>query len=1010
MDSKVKTLVIAGISVLLLLGGNGGVSAQQPTIVVTGADVQEQPVSSPVGFVAPGTAIRTIIKAARSTLKVFMASQPPGSPNTLEPGRRTIIKSAQSVTRVFLALRPGDPFDTLEPARRIRVTAAASLQRVPLIPSGMPPPPPPPPPGLPGIDVSHHQGTISWSQVQSDGNQFTFVKATEGVGFTDSEFQTNMNGGKAANVLAGAYHFGRPDLGNDAASEAQFFVSVAGTYISDGFLRPVLDLECGGEAASFCTGGTILSKAELSQWVNTWMSTVKNATGVAPLIYVNSNYANNYLDISIAQYDLWIAHWTHDPLVPPNTGIWADWAFWQYSDLGNVPGITGNVDLNLFNGSESELQRFMVTPTRAALANRFRPILFLHDNEVYEPDAIEVMVREDTELWRRNLLLDDFIQEGVDRKDLFANWEDPALYLDLAPSSAAIAKDYENSYIPLRDTVDTAYARVIVQPGPQVIIQYWFFYYFQNWNLNVNHEGDWEVVQLVFKSGEGLDTILLNNLKPEYVLYSAHEYGFFAFWDEVSKEDSRPEVFVADGSHANYVKGGCYSTSLGGRQFLPWYDHAPEFKSRRIDPEVEVIPENAAQAISGTPQQWVRFSGNWGSTFSSLFRKSLSPPSPRQQEKWTDPMGWGKSLLFPWPPVPCAGFTLSKGSQVDIHVYDPSGLHVGRRADGGIDLEIQGSEFIEVSETDVDIISIPGGDVSDGYRVVIEGTGSGNFDLALTIQDAGQSTIRSVLYDDFNVTPDMEAEIELVAGTSFSLHVDTNGDGTFDQILAPTKSETSTLNKNAESTLTLQQNSEDGATGLVGKITKVVDPATGNDASLLLDHFQAQTTYDSSCVILQSIREMDFPISGIDVDNPGGITIFDGTSAEGIAYPVGLGHALTRLTGNAGQQCQIDFDVVSLVDSAGAPLAVTPPVSQIVQRGDARVDGVVNIADALFIAQYLVGSRDACTTVVDTTCLHSVNAASVRQDSAFDMTTIADALFIAQYLVGLRDEFYNLGP
>ena len=93
----------------------------------------------------------------------------------------------------------------------------------------------------------------------------------------------------------------------------------------------------------------------------------------------------------------------------------------------------------------------------------------------------------------------------------------------------------------------------------------------------------------------------------------------------------------------------------------------------------------------------------------------------------------------------------------------------------------------------------------------------------------------------------------------------------------------------------------------------------------------------------------------------------------------------------------------------GADLDVAPQSAGFgVQRGDARSDGVINIADALFIAQYLVGLRPVCTDVVDNSCLHSVNTASVRQDAAFDEKTIADALFIAQYLVGLRDEIYNL--
>ena len=57
------------------------------------------------------------------------------------------------------------------------------------------------------------------------------------------------------------------------------------------------------------------------------------------------------------------------------------------------------------------------------------------------------------------------------------------------------------------------------------------------------------------------------------------------------------------------------------------------------------------------------------------------------------------------------------------------------------------------------------------------------------------------------------------------------------------------------------------------------------------------------------------------------------------------------------------MEITSLIDDGGNPVAVVPPgLSRTLLRGDARADGVINIADALFIAQYLVGSRDACTT------------------------------------------------
>jgi lysozyme len=203
-----------------------------------------------------------------------------------------------------------------------------------------------------GVDVSHHQGNISWSEVYGAGYRFAFVKASEGVGWMDSNFVTNMDNGGDAGLLMGAYHFARPDLGNDAQDEALYFVSVARNYLKGGYLRPALDLEVGSS----------LGKEALSNWVHTWMETVKNETGIEPIIYVNSNYANNYLNTSVAKYNLWVAHWTYDTNMTPNAGIWSSWDFWQYSNNGSVPGISGDVDLDIFNGDMSRLYNTFVIP------------------------------------------------------------------------------------------------------------------------------------------------------------------------------------------------------------------------------------------------------------------------------------------------------------------------------------------------------------------------------------------------------------------------------------------------------------------------------------------------------------------------------------------------------------------------------------------------------------------------------------------------------------------------
>lgn len=207
-----------------------------------------------------------------------------------------------------------------------------------------------------GIDVSHWQGDINWVKVEGAGYKFAFAKATEGVGFTDWTFVENTENGTDAGVLMGAYHFARPDLNNTGAEEAEWFLSVTGDYIEAGYLRPVLDLEVSGD----------LGKDELSAWVVEWMETVKDETGVEPLLYTNYYYIWDKLNNSVTGYDLWIAYWTCDPTpthdIPP-TGGFADWDFWQYQAPGgcgyfSIPGIKESVDLDIFNGIEEELVSF----------------------------------------------------------------------------------------------------------------------------------------------------------------------------------------------------------------------------------------------------------------------------------------------------------------------------------------------------------------------------------------------------------------------------------------------------------------------------------------------------------------------------------------------------------------------------------------------------------------------------------------------------------------------------
>ena len=222
-----------------------------------------------------------------------------------------------------------------------------------------------------GIDVSNNNGAINWTSVANSGIDFAWAKATEGTTFTDSYFNGsnghNMANGTAAGVLMGAYHFARPDLNSDATTEAAHFVAVASPYLTDGYLRPVLDVETGFG----------LSTTALSNWINGFCSYVTSHVGADadPLIYMSSSPAGSEVNSSVTSHALWVANYpsnADDPAAPTGnppagTGVWSDWAFWQYSSKGTsatVAGVASHyVDLDAAHGDINYVRQFLIGGT-----------------------------------------------------------------------------------------------------------------------------------------------------------------------------------------------------------------------------------------------------------------------------------------------------------------------------------------------------------------------------------------------------------------------------------------------------------------------------------------------------------------------------------------------------------------------------------------------------------------------------------------------------------------------
>lgn len=194
----------------------------------------------------------------------------------------------------------------------------------------------------PGIDVSRWQGTIDWPQVAAAGYRFAVIRATVGDSYTDPLFAANWEGAKQAGLLVSAYHVVKPGVAVDR--QLTYFMEVLGGRRPD--LPLVLDVETAGG-----------SPAAVTSHVQECLRQLTQLAGRKPIIYT----ARWFWDKNVlpgsewAQYDLWVASYTEQPLLPAG---WNTWRFWQYSEKGRVPGINAAVDLDGFAGSYEALQAY----------------------------------------------------------------------------------------------------------------------------------------------------------------------------------------------------------------------------------------------------------------------------------------------------------------------------------------------------------------------------------------------------------------------------------------------------------------------------------------------------------------------------------------------------------------------------------------------------------------------------------------------------------------------------
>lgn len=202
--------------------------------------------------------------------------------------------------------------------------------------------------GAVGIDVADYQhpngAAINWGEVAGAGYRFAFIKATEANYYVNPYFASDIQAAKAAGLLATGYVFAVPNV-SSGASQADY-ANANGHFATNGHTLPLaLDIEYNPYKGGTCYG---LSASAMVSWLSSFVAEARKDTGQLPVIYTTADWWKTCTGNStkFTADPLWIAGW--DSGAPAMPAGWKSWTFWQFSDNGTSPGITGKVDVSFF--------------------------------------------------------------------------------------------------------------------------------------------------------------------------------------------------------------------------------------------------------------------------------------------------------------------------------------------------------------------------------------------------------------------------------------------------------------------------------------------------------------------------------------------------------------------------------------------------------------------------------------------------------------------------------------
>ncbi len=280
------------------------------------------------------------------------------------------------------------------------------------------------------------------------------------------------------------------------------------------------------------------------------------------------------------------------------------------------------------------------TAAEVELARTYAPVVELKDQprpceagEPYEPTDIDLLMGNDEVALRGPWDATNIVAVAPEADRLRSGL--PGYHLDFPGDAIRPGCTYEEWSIRLRaQAPPTAYARVVAEAGVpgKLALQYWFFYVFNDWNNT--HEGDWEMIQIVFDADTPEEALARG---PTEVGYSQHSSAERAAWGDEKLEivgGTHPVVHPASGSHANFFTSDLY-LMRSDQEGVGCDDTTGP--SRAVRPTIETVPTAQDEYLAIYP--WLGYEGRWGEQQSSFFN---GPTGPNLKTQWERPITWSR--------------------------------------------------------------------------------------------------------------------------------------------------------------------------------------------------------------------------------------------------------------------------------------------------------------------------------------------------------------------------------